>query len=205
MSFQMGFPSMIPMEYCDTQLPRNLEYSDLAMDMETLPPPRPLSNYTPMHYAVVKSGVMDVFKKIVVSHTRSLASPAYDKTIALDLETREVYSKIPDMLKARDVGRSFMDPSSLIMGRCIIELLNQDLADREYRALQTCQQVWAAASSVSPEARIASLALDLMIRKVSENRTKHYPTQNASAANNTTHLSPTRSGLPICRAHVRDD
>jgi hypothetical protein len=28
MSYQLGFPSMIPSEFCDTEVPRNLEYSE---------------------------------------------------------------------------------------------------------------------------------------------------------------------------------
>ncbi|RFU32246.1 hypothetical protein B7463_g4090, partial [Scytalidium lignicola] len=122
MSFHMGFPSMVPTEFCDTQVPRNLEYSDLYVDMTALPPARPLSEHTPVLYCIAKSGIMAMFKKIV-AHTQSLSSPAYDKTIALDGEMREVYSLLPEVLKRRDVGRSFMDRSSLIMDRCTIELL----------------------------------------------------------------------------------
>lgn len=41
MSFQMALPSMIPTEFCDTKVPRNLQYSDLEMAMASLPPGRP--------------------------------------------------------------------------------------------------------------------------------------------------------------------
>jgi hypothetical protein len=122
MSFQMGFPSMIPTEYCDAQLPRNLEYSDFWVGMEALPPSRPLFADTPILYIITKAGMMGMFKKIV-AHTQSLASPTYDKTIALDLEAREVYSNIPDILQRRDVGRCFLDTSTRILERCNIELL----------------------------------------------------------------------------------
>jgi hypothetical protein len=263
MSFQMGFPSMIPTEFCDTEVPRNLEYSDLYVDMTALPPSRPLSEHTPVLYTIVKAGVMGVFKKIV-AHTQSLSIPAYEKTIALDTEMNQVYSMVPDPLKRRDVNRSFIDHSSLIFQRCTIELLYlkglivlhrryisyelqspsfehsryacvvaaldilsrqadlhkacesggrlyedrwmifslpvhdfllaamvicldlsvrmrsprgvssevgdyQQLAGREYRALQTSQRIWALNSVASPEAHIAALALDLMIKKVAEN------------------------------------
>jgi hypothetical protein len=280
-SFQMGIPSMIPTEDCDTQPPRNLEYSDLRVDMETLPPSRPCCDDTPVTYIIAKTHVMAVFKKIV-SHTGSLASPTYDKTISLDLEAREVYDKIPEQLKRRDVSRSFMDSSSRIIERACIELTylrslvvlhrryvsyhepanprfeasrracveaaldiihrqadlhhasqpggrlwedrwmngaltvhdfllaamvlglylsvrlrcddnsptgfesppslpastgaadnrKQDLASRAYHALQTSLQVWKANSPLSTEAYTASLALELMLRKVSENKEK---------------------------------
>lgn len=121
-SFHMGLPSMIPTEYCDSQVPRNLEYSDLYVEMETLPPSRPLSDLTPMAYTIVKSGIMAVFKKIS-AHCQSLSVPPYEKTIMLDAEMRETYHRVPERLKRRDVSRSFMDPSHLILDRCTIELL----------------------------------------------------------------------------------
>ena len=121
-SFQMGFPSMIPTEYCDTQPPRNLEYSDFRAGMDVLPPSRPLSDDTPVLYVISKVAVMSMFKKIV-AHTQSLASPTYDRTISLDLEAREVYRKVPDLLQRRDVGQCFLDTSTRILERCNIELV----------------------------------------------------------------------------------
>ena len=276
-SFQMGFPSMIPTEVCDTQPPRNLEYSDFRAGMDVLPPSRPLSDDTPVLYVISKVAVMSMFKKIV-AHTQSLASPTYDKTISLDLEAREVYRKVPDLLQRRDVGQCFLDTSTRILERCNIELvylksiiilhrrfvtyepatpsfetsrracaeaaldilarqadLHQasqpggrlfedrwmlgalmvhdfllaamvlcldlsirlrfdaaadDVANRAYLALQTSQQIWAAlqtsrevwtaTSALSPEARTAAFALDLMLRKVSEkNRSSVVPAQQA--------------------------
>ncbi|KAH8651156.1 hypothetical protein BX600DRAFT_100183 [Xylariales sp. PMI_506] len=289
-SFQLGFPSMIPTEFCDTEVPRNLEYSDLYEDMPALPPSRPLSEQTPVLYIIVKAGVMAVFKKIV-AHTQSLAPPSYDKTIALDTEMNRVYSAVPESLRRRDVNRCFLDQSVLIWQRCTVELLHlkglvvlhrryisyellpspkyepsrracveaaldilyrhadlyhacepggrlhaerwmffslpvhdfllaamvvcldlsvnmrsrnsrdyqQDpslsfhssafseqnqrqnqkhdtgreyqelLAGREYQALQTSQKIWAASSASSPEAHIAALALELMLKKVASN------------------------------------
>ena len=123
LSFQMGFPSMIPTEYCDTQPPRNLEYSDLRADMPALPPPRPPTDDTPVLYIITKVTVMALFKRIV-AHTQSLASPTYDKTIALDLEAREVYARVPDLLQRRDVARCLLDTPTRILERCNLELLH---------------------------------------------------------------------------------
>lgn len=121
-SFHIGLPSMIPTEYCDTEAPRNLYDTDLSNDMDTLPPSRPYTEVTPLLYGIVKSGIMAVFKKIV-AHTQSLASPKYDETIALDHEMKEVYEKIPEVFRRRDVGQSFMDSSDIILQRCTLELL----------------------------------------------------------------------------------
>ncbi|KAL7922892.1 hypothetical protein ACQKWADRAFT_312783 [Trichoderma austrokoningii] len=261
MSFQMGLPSMIPTEFCDTRVPRNLLFSDLDLDMTWLPDGRPLSEYTPIRYPIAKSGIMVVFKRIV-AHSLSVSLPIYDNIIVLDNDMREAYSALPDVLKAKDVGQSYLDPSSTIFERCSLEMLklkglivlhrryitsevkghraehsrracveaaldildrqadihqasqpggrlyddrwmmssltvhdfllaamvvclhlsvtlqrtsrhftginDGGLAEREYRALKTSQQVWAAGSSASPEATVASLTLDLMVQKVAE-------------------------------------
>jgi hypothetical protein len=51
----------------------------------------------------------------------------------------------------------------------------QELAGREYRALQTSQRIWTINSAASPEAHIAALALGLMIKKVAENDVGIFP------------------------------
>ncbi|KAJ9491144.1 hypothetical protein VN97_g2088 [Penicillium thymicola] len=262
LSFQLGLPSMIPAECCDTHVPRNLNDADLQVRMSALPPSRPSSEYTPFLYFTSKAGVMSIFKKIV-AHTISLATPSYSRTLTLDAEMRGAYSLLPDSLKRRDTNQSLMDSSEMILNRCNIELLylkglvvlhrryiryeDQDakfetsrrfcveaaleilarqvdlhqafqpggrlhedqwmlssltihdfllaamvmcldisvrleshttafvderadhgFVSREIAALKTSQRIWAANSHRSPESRIASLALDLMTRKVAE-------------------------------------
>ena len=123
MSYQTGFPSMIPMDFCDTNDPLNLQYADLHVGMTALPAARPLSEYTPVLYTVLKNGVMKVFKKIV-AHTQSLTTPTYAETMSLDAEMRQVYSKMPDPFRPRSVDRSFMDTSDLIFQRTTVEVLH---------------------------------------------------------------------------------
>ncbi|KXG53681.1 Transcription factor [Penicillium griseofulvum] len=262
LSFQIGLPSMIPAECCDTHFPKNLYDADLHVGMSVLPPSRPSSEYTPILYGISKAGVMSIFKKIV-AHTISLAPPSHSKTITLDAEMRGAYTLVPDFLKWRDISQSLMDSSEVILNRCTIELLylkglvvlhrryiryeHQDaksessrrfcveaaleilarqadmhsafqpggrlqedqwmisshtiydfllaamvicldlsvrleshttafvderadhgFVSREIVALKTSQRIWAANSHLSSESRIASLALDLMARKVAE-------------------------------------
>ncbi|PTB44834.1 hypothetical protein M441DRAFT_129504 [Trichoderma asperellum CBS 433.97] len=249
MSFQMGLPSMIATEFCDTKVPRNLQFSDLEMGMTTLPPGRPLSENTPIRYPIAKAGIMAVFKKIV-AHSLSLSLPTYDNTIVLDNELREAYSALPDILKARDMlklkglivlhrrfilsevdshrvehsrracaeaaldilarqadihqasqpgGRLYDDRwmiSSLTVHDFLLAAMviclhlsvclrrtssnplaprktDGGLAEREYRALEKSQQIWASDSSTSSEARIAALALDLMVQKIAVKDADH--------------------------------
>ncbi|KAI0859349.1 hypothetical protein F4860DRAFT_504757 [Xylaria cubensis] len=264
MSYEMGFPSMIPSEFCDTDVPRNLDYTDLHIDMVTLPPTRPLSVQTAVRYSIAKHTVMSVLKKIV-AHTQSLAVPVHERykgTTTLHNAIIQAYNGLPEVLKRRDINRSFLDSSGLIVERCTIEILYlkgliilhrryisyerqspesdpsrracieaaldllhrqadvhqacesggrlyedrwmflslpahdfllaamvicldlsvsmrsrgaiddstdyKQLRGREYCALKTSREIWAVNSSNSHEAHVATLALDLMIRKVAE-------------------------------------
>ena len=124
MSYQLGFPSMIPTEFCDCKVPRNLEYSDFRADAAELPPSRPLTEHTTVLYTIVKAEVMRVFKKIV-EHTQSLSIPPYERVGLLHSEMKQAYESVPDSLKSRDVAKSgFLDQSSLIWQRCTIEMLH---------------------------------------------------------------------------------
>ena len=121
-SFQEGFPSMIPAEFCDAQPPRNLDCSDIWPGMEALPPGRPLTEKTNVRYSIVKSSIMGVFKKIA-AHTQSLVAPTYERTMELDAELRQAFHDLPEAFRPRPVNKSFMDPANLIMMRCTIEML----------------------------------------------------------------------------------
>ncbi|KAF5530962.1 transcriptional regulatory [Fusarium phyllophilum] len=122
MSFQMGLPSMIPSDFCDTELPRNLKQSDFYPGIAELPPPRPLSETTTISYAIVKASVMGMFKK-VVKHTRYVTPLSYGETISLDAEVRAAYDKIPDNFKYKPLTSFIVDEVSIIMSRTTIELL----------------------------------------------------------------------------------
>ncbi|GAM42118.1 hypothetical protein TCE0_043r15797 [Talaromyces pinophilus] len=127
MSFQMGMPSVIPPEFCDTEPPRNLNDEDIWPTMPTLPPSRPSSDYTPILYTIAKGDVMNMFRKVLI-HTHSSSSsstspPSYPITIDLDAKLRETYAQIPEMLKRRPINQSFTVSSGLIINRSTIELL----------------------------------------------------------------------------------
>lgn len=122
MSFQLGLPSMIPSELCDTEPPSNLAFSDFSPDTQVLPPSRPLTDNTPVLFTIIKGKIMDVFKKII-AHTQSLSKFPIETTIILDMEMREAYNNLPANIKMVAISRSFTDSASTIMERCCIELL----------------------------------------------------------------------------------
>lgn len=127
MSFQMGMPSVIPPEFCNTEPPRNLNDEDIWPSMSTLPPSRPLSDYTPTLYTIAKGEVMNMFRKVLIhthsSSSSSISLPSYPITIDLDAKLRETYAQIPEMLKWRPIHQSFTVSSGLIINRSTIELL----------------------------------------------------------------------------------
>jgi hypothetical protein len=123
MSFQLGLPSMVPTDCCDTALPSNLNQTDFYPGISELPPPRPLSESTAILYSIVKSSVMDRFKK-VVKHTRSLVPAPYEETVLLDAEVRDAYENIPDIFKYKSLTSFIVDDPSIIMGRTTLELLH---------------------------------------------------------------------------------
>ncbi|CAM1510895.1 Fc.00g084080.m01.CDS01 [Cosmosporella sp. VM-42] len=122
-SFQMGLPSMIPSEYCDTELPRNLEYSDFYPETSVLPPSRPVSDRTSILYTISKAPILSMFKT-VVAHTRSLITPPYNKTMALDGKVRDVNSALPDAFKYKPLRISVIDGPGIIMNRITIEMIH---------------------------------------------------------------------------------
>lgn len=147
-SFQLGLPSMIPTDFCDTETPRNLNFSDFSPTTVVLPPGRPLSDDTLVVYTIIKSRIMAVFKKIL-ANTQSIAATPLETTIMLDLEIRETYNKIPSYYKMLEISRSFMDSPSIIMKRYSLELLylkglvvlhrpflNKDASDIKYKNLR---------------------------------------------------------------------
>ncbi|KAF7563908.1 hypothetical protein G7046_g215 [Stylonectria norvegica] len=121
-SFQMGLPSMISSENCDTELPRNLEYSDFSPETTVLPQSRPATERTTILYTISKAPVLSMFKTIV-AHTQSLASPPYKMTMALDGKARDVYSAVPAALKYKPLRVAVIDGPGIIMNRITIEVL----------------------------------------------------------------------------------
>ena len=123
MSFQMGFPSMIPSAYCDAQLPLNLENHDFSPESAVLPTSRPLSDNTPVLYTIGKAAVVELFRT-VVGHTRSLIPSPYETTLALDAQLRDAYVQLPVSLKYKPLSQSIIDSPEMIMKRTTIEILH---------------------------------------------------------------------------------
>ncbi|KAI5865521.1 hypothetical protein GGS23DRAFT_604022 [Durotheca rogersii] len=100
----------------DTSLPTNLADSDFDETTEELPPARPNSDYTPLTYPIYKAGIARVFG-LVVRQAHSLTAPTYTEVTKIDTQLEEVWSSVPDFMRAKPVEESVMDPAILVIQR----------------------------------------------------------------------------------------
>ena len=123
-SFQLGLPSMIRMDLCDTMKPRALLDSDFDEDTPKLPPSRSPNDPVPVLYEITKSGIMTVLGQITLQ-TLGLRPQSYDQVMRLDAKVRDAHTSIPPHLRKRRMHESVADDSNLVMKRFSVELLCQ--------------------------------------------------------------------------------
>jgi hypothetical protein len=115
-SFQVGLPCMLRVADSDTELPRNLYDDDFDEDCKELPPPRQLSEPTPISYMISKCRLTYAFGR-VNEHASAVSGPSYDKVMEHDADLRRARDLIPDHLQIRSTEECQADPASLIMSR----------------------------------------------------------------------------------------
>lgn len=96
-SFHMGLPSMLGGIEADTDLPRNLEDDDFDDSCKELPTPRPDSVYSTMTYAIHKSRLLRVFRKIA-QQAHSSTPPSYSEVLQLDNLLKEAWNSVPSFM-----------------------------------------------------------------------------------------------------------
>ncbi|KAI9835017.1 MAG: hypothetical protein M1837_003975 [Sclerophora amabilis] len=133
-SFQIGLPSMVRAEDCDTASPRNIYDDEFWDGISELPPSRPSTEPTPISYMITKSGLAYVFGKIV-EQTSSLVSTPYERVMELNDELMRARTSMPPHLQMRSIEQSISDPANLIMQRFNLDLLylkSQCVLHRKY-------------------------------------------------------------------------
>lgn len=121
-SFQLGLPSMIRLGDCDTALPGNYYDDDLHEDIKALPPPRPITEQTPVSYMIAKASLSFCFGKIVES-LHSISSCTYDDIMQLDQSLKEARAELPPHLRLRPLEDCILDPGAIIMQRYFLSIL----------------------------------------------------------------------------------
>ena len=121
-SFQLGLPSNICLENCDTKSPRNLLDSDFDEDTKVLPVSRSENEPTRILWFIVKDRLMISFGK-VCQDALSFKEKSEAEILQLDKEIRQMHTTIPDVLRARPLSESIADASFLIMTRLYVEFI----------------------------------------------------------------------------------
>lgn len=121
-SFQLGLPSNICLENCDTRSPRNLADSDFDEDTLVLPPSRSEDEAIGLLWFIVKDRQMVSFSK-VCRDTLSFSEKSEAEIQQLDGEIRYMYTTIPIILRTRPLADSISDPPFLVMTRVYVEFI----------------------------------------------------------------------------------
>ncbi|KAH7311030.1 hypothetical protein BKA65DRAFT_441412 [Rhexocercosporidium sp. MPI-PUGE-AT-0058] len=122
-SFQLGLPSNINLEHCDTRSPKHLLDSDFNEDTANLPIPRSENAATKFLWFVVKERQVVSFSK-VCQDALSFTEKSESEISQLDTEIREMYASIPSVLRTRPISESIADQSFLIMTRIYIDFIH---------------------------------------------------------------------------------
>ncbi|KAK0105088.1 hypothetical protein ONS95_004549 [Cadophora gregata] len=120
--FQLGLPSNVNLEHCDTKSPRNLLDSDFDEDTITLPTSRSENEYSKLLWFIVKERQAVSFSK-VCQDALSFKEKSESEIIELDADIREMYASIPNILQARPMAESITDEPFLIMTRIYLHFI----------------------------------------------------------------------------------
>lgn len=122
LSFQTGLPSIIRSVDTDTPVPYNVFDEDFNEESKALPPQRPVSEITPISYAIVQARHVFLLGKIMEINN-ALAPCSYETVMALDAELQEVRENVPQQLRLQSREDSALESSSTLMQRYQVDLI----------------------------------------------------------------------------------
>ena len=120
LSFHLGLPSMI--NYGETAVapPRSLYEEELYEGMERLPPERPMTDPTPVAYAICKRHMFQVFGKVLAT-VNSMKVPSDDQIQSLNDEMANAYNNIHPHLRPKPLEESMEDPATIRLQRIQVQ------------------------------------------------------------------------------------
>ncbi|KAI5819312.1 fungal-specific transcription factor domain-containing protein [Pyronema omphalodes] len=124
-SIQIGLPSMVNQDECDTRLPMNLNDDDISEDTVTLPPERGKEQITDVCYMISKASMAHKLCEVIKQVNSVKARPPYEQILKLEKEINSVYEEIPHFLRQKPIENSQLDPAWLIIQRHNLDLLRQ--------------------------------------------------------------------------------
>lgn len=123
-SFQLGLPSSICLENCDTKHIKNLRDTDFGPKSKEIPPSRPDDEVTRLLWFVVKDRQMVSFAKVcrdALSHNEKSEAEVRE----LDQEIRQMHESIPTVCKVRPMADSIEDDPFIIITRIYLDFISQ--------------------------------------------------------------------------------
>ncbi|KAH8807603.1 fungal-specific transcription factor domain-containing protein [Xylogone sp. PMI_703] len=159
-SFQLGLPSNICLENCDTKSPRNLLDTDFDVDTKVLPPSRPETEATRLLWFIVKDRQTGSFSK-VCKDALSFREKTEAEILELDKEVREMHATVPNNLRTRPVGESTADPPFLVMTRLYIEFIYLKSLCVLHRKYMTRGDLFSTRTCIEAGMRLVSLFIDM--------------------------------------------
>ena len=109
LSFQLGLPSLIRLDNCDTESLSNLLDSDFDENATILPKPRPEDEPTQLLWFVIKDKQMATFGKIC-QDSLSFKEASQAEILQLDVEVEAMYASVPPVLRPRELTGPLASP-----------------------------------------------------------------------------------------------
>ena len=159
-SFQLGLPSNICLENCDTKSPRNLFDSDFDEETQALPASRPESEVTPLLWYVVKDRQMINFSK-VCRNALSFNEMSETDIAQLDSEIWEIHKTFPDVLQTRPLSESITDAPFLIITRFFIEFIHSKSLCVLHRRYMARGSIFSTRRCLDAATRLVSQFIDM--------------------------------------------
>jgi len=144
MSIQIGLPSMLREDECDTKLPLNLHDDEIGEDATTLPPERERDELTGVIYIICKATMAHTLWEVIRQVNSVKARPPYEAAMALEADINARYQQVPKFLHLKPVEENTDDPPWLIIQRYNLDILRQ-------LALLTLHRPYAARAGTNPK------------------------------------------------------
>ncbi|CZT09354.1 hypothetical protein WAI453_003210 [Rhynchosporium graminicola] len=171
-SFQLALPSMIRSTDCDTALPRNIFEDEFGPDSKVLPPPRPMTEPTPISYLLTKAQISYEFGEIQEElNAVSGKHVSYEDILRRDNRLRDLKKNMAPHLQLRPIEECTHDPATLLMQRFNIDIFWQKtmcVLHRKYIARARQNPRYAHSRRVSVDASMEILRHQAQLHNESE-------------------------------------
>jgi hypothetical protein len=115
-AFHLGMPSMIQGIESDTTLPRHILDLDFDEHSTELPPPRPVTDYTPLTYPINKAALCRNFG-LVARQAHLINPPTYVEVMKLDEQIDETWRQVPPFMKVKPMEECITEPPMQVVQR----------------------------------------------------------------------------------------